>query len=252
MEEPKREEMYAAVLNDIERRIAELQQTASNIRAIMGQTAEIATGNSTTSTMVTTPATRQQFKGGDPLSLVKVGDFYGKSYTEAAREFLRRVGEPQNTLTILSAMRKSAYEMKGKNPAGVLYTSLKRHNGFLLVHRNTWGLKEWYPGVEKKKPEPNKQRKVTKSSSKKAKKQSARQAKTTQPVNKPKTNNSEAPATTKIVREALSDGKPHSLDTLVKRVKEQTGKAVPNITVLSVLRMKEFEKIGGEYKLRDA
>ena len=162
MEESNREAMYTAVLEDIERRIAELQKTAEGVRGLMGMTAE-ATATGSTSATLSTVAPRQQFKGGDPLSLVKVGDFYGKSYTEAAKLFLQRVGEAQSTLTILSAMRKAAYDMKGSNPASVLYTSLKRHSGFLLVHRNTWGLKEWYPGVEKKKVErPAKKAKVHK------------------------------------------------------------------------------------------
>ncbi len=152
MGEENREAGYAMVLEDIERRIAELQQTAASIRALMGTTAEPPPASSPSSQMSANSQVRP-FKGGDPLALVKVGDFYGKSYTEAAREFLKRIGEPQNTLTILSAMRKAMYEMKGKNPAGILYTALKRHKGFLLVHRNTWGLSEWYPGVEKKKPD---------------------------------------------------------------------------------------------------
>jgi hypothetical protein len=154
MADNDRQGMYAAVLEDIERKIAELQQTAANIRALMGiQTGEAGATTPGVSESGTVLIPRRELKGGDPLSLVKVGDFYGRSYAEAAREFLRRVGEPQNTLTILSAMRKAAFEMKGKNPASALYTSLKRHKGFLLVHRNTWGLAEWYPGVEKKKPE---------------------------------------------------------------------------------------------------
>lgn len=156
MEDSSTQQSYAAVLADIENRIAELQKAAATVRALMGSpNVDISGGNDVGQGGGSArPLVQRVPAGGDALSLVKIGDFFGKSWTEAAREFLRRAGEAQTTVTILNAMRKAQFPMKAKNPSSSLYTSLKRHNGFRLVTRNTWGLADWYPGVEKPKPEP--------------------------------------------------------------------------------------------------
>lgn len=175
MSDNDRQQKYAAVLADIEQRIADLQKTAANLRELMGM-APVEIGG-----MVgrgqelppQAPLLGREAGVGDPLSLVKVGDFFGKSYAEAASEFLRRAKEPQTTQTILHAMRKARFEMKGKNPGSILYTTLSRRKGFVLVHRNTWGLTEWYPGaVGKKKLEPGPTKKAKRKAKAKKTKQS--------------------------------------------------------------------------------
>lgn len=161
MAEDERQQSYAAVLGDIERRIADLQMMATNLRSLMGLPAVESQGKHDGQDISTLPPLvgGQGSGPSDPLSLVKVGDFFGKSYAEAAREFLRRAKEPQTTITILHALRKAHYELKAKNPASTLYTTLSRHHGFRLVTRNTWGLADWYPGSEKKRVEPKQQKK---------------------------------------------------------------------------------------------
>lgn len=171
MSENDRQQKYAAVLADIEQRIADLQKTAANIRELMGMVlVEIGgtVGRSQELPPQAPPLGREPGVG-DPLSLVKVGDFFGKSYAEAAGEFLRRTKEPQTTQTILHAMRKARFEMKGKNPGSILYTALSRRKGFVLVHRNTWGLAEWYPGAIGKKKLESRPARKTKRRAKKTK-----------------------------------------------------------------------------------
>lgn len=159
MAEDERQQSYVAVLGDIERKIADLQKVAANLRALMGMPASEPPGKNETQEFSLPPVVSGQGSGvSDPLSLVKVGDFFGKSYAEAAREFLRRAKEPQTTVTILHALRKAHYELKAKNPASALYTTLSRHHGFRLVTKNTWGLADWYPGSEKKRIEPKQQK----------------------------------------------------------------------------------------------
>jgi len=40
--------------------------------------------------------------------------------------------------------------LEAANPAGNIYSSLKRNPDFELVAPNTWGLAEWYPGRSRK------------------------------------------------------------------------------------------------------
>lgn len=153
MSDNDRQQKYAAVLEDIEQRIADLQKTAANIRELMGM-APVESGGMIGRAQELpsqAPLVGREAGVGDALSLVKVGDFYGKSYAEAAREFLKRAREAQTTQTILNALRKAQFELNAKNPASILYNSLRRHKGFALVSRNTWGLTEWYPDAAGKK-----------------------------------------------------------------------------------------------------
>lgn len=153
MSDNDRQQKYAAVLADIEQKIADLQKTAANIRELMGM-APVEIGSMIGRGQELpphAPLTGREAGVGDPLALVKVGDFYGKSYSEAALEFLRRAKEPQTTQIIFNAMRKARFETKAKNPGSILYTTLSRRKQFVLVHRNTWGLAEWYPDAAGKK-----------------------------------------------------------------------------------------------------
>lgn len=171
MTDNDRQQNYVAVLADIEQRIVELQRTAASIRELMGM-ASTERGTITAQGqdfLGQTLVPGRQPSKEDPLALVKVGDFYGKSYAEAAKEFLKRTNEAQTTQTILNALRKAHFELKAKNPASILYTSLSRHKGFELVSRNTWGLTEWYPDATRKKKLEVKATKKTKRNPKKEK-----------------------------------------------------------------------------------
>ena len=174
MAEDERQQSYAAVLADIERKIADFQKMAESLRALMGMSSSESHGKNDGVVLPSPPIPgRQGASVSDPLSLVKVGDFFGKSYAEAAREFLRMAKEPQTTITILHALRKAHYDLKTKNPGSTLYTTLSRHQGFHLVTRNTWGLAEWYPGVDKKRVEPRPQREKPQGSTKPGKSKQA-------------------------------------------------------------------------------
>jgi DNA-directed RNA polymerase delta subunit len=91
------------------------------------------------------------------------GEFHGMSYTSAARSILERSPNkaPLTTQEILGYILKSGRKVEGKNPAGTIYSSLKRGPDFELVAKNTWGLAAWYN--VKRKPKPDKSGEVQES-----------------------------------------------------------------------------------------
>ncbi len=78
------------------------------------------------------------------------GQFYAKSWTQAAAEVLKMVGKPQKTKTILEALDKAEFKQGGKNREAILYRSLHRAREFTKVAPDTWGLTEWYPDAKMK------------------------------------------------------------------------------------------------------
>ena len=64
---------------------------------------------------------REKVAVGDPLALVKVGDF--KRVLDGGRvNFSVELGKPKILPTILNAMRKTRFPMKGENPGSSLYS----------------------------------------------------------------------------------------------------------------------------------
>jgi len=96
--------------------------------------------------------------GNDALGIdIKPDQFYGKSNTQAAEEYLRLIGHSVYLDEIYEALLKGGIQFSGKDPKKSLYVSVIRaHKKFVKVGegRNvTWGLVEFYPDTLKKKSE---------------------------------------------------------------------------------------------------
>ena len=80
---------------------------------------------------------------------IKIGEFHGMPTTSATKVILQRANRPLRTDDIVRYIEKSGRKLEAANPAGNIYSSLKRNPDFELVAPNTWGLAEWYPARRK-------------------------------------------------------------------------------------------------------
>ncbi len=90
-----------------------------------------------------------EVSGGGEIQ-ISIGEFHGMPTTSATRIILERAKKPLRTDEIVKHIEKSGRKLEAANPAGNIYSSLKRNPDFELVAPNTWGLKEWYPGITRK------------------------------------------------------------------------------------------------------
>jgi hypothetical protein len=219
-------------------------------------------------TMAATPLSSSPRPSG-PVQ-IRADEFFGMSQTDAAATYLKKVGHAVHINQILDALRAGGSKFSGEDPKTNLYTVLVRGTKrFVLVSPSTFGLIEFYPNrvsnKDKERVKTTRENKAAKktvrkttrpratskngaSESKKsegAKNASPEASKTLKVPNEVR--KEESPTTT-IVREALRGGQSHTIEALMKVIADKTGKAVPKITVLSILKMKEFEKVGAEYK----
>jgi hypothetical protein len=81
---------------------------------------------------------------------IKIGEFHGMPTTSATKVILQRANRPLRTDDIVRHIEKSGRKLEAANPAGNIYSSLKRNPDFELVAPNTWGLAEWYPNRSRK------------------------------------------------------------------------------------------------------
>src|SRR5438128_3942927 len=80
------------------------------------------------------------------VAVVKPGDFFGRSATDSAHEYLKRRGSAASLDEIVSALEKGGARLEGKNPKKNLYISLiKKRAIFVSVAPYTFGLWEFYP-----------------------------------------------------------------------------------------------------------
>lgn len=82
------------------------------------------------------------------------GEFFGKSQTEAATAYLKKIGHAVHLDQILDALQAGGVKFEGSDPKKTLYTVLVRATRrFVLVSKNTFGLLEFYPNRAKKEKE---------------------------------------------------------------------------------------------------
>ncbi len=91
------------------------------------------------------------------IETIKPDQFYGKSNTVATEEYLKMLHHSTSIENIYQALIKGGIVFSGKDPQKSLYVSLVRaHKKFEKVGKGkntTFGLKEWYPDVMRKKTE---------------------------------------------------------------------------------------------------
>lgn len=202
------------------------------------------------------------------------GEFLGKSHGDAARSYLERLGVALSLDQILDVLKRGGCKVGGVNPKRTLYISLVRNTkDFVLVPPDGFiGLRKFYPDLKTQKTVSAKssEKKVGKAAKAKSKpsdkrnkkKKVPRPSKTVSSKHVTKTQDektkpkqtikadtkgakgisstvSEKP-TTVIIRNALKGGHTKTLQDLLKIVNEKSGKNIPKIAVLSVLKTKEF------------
>lgn len=150
---------YEAVLGDLrDRKDREIQDATSKITQkyeSLIAAVQAAAGGETLNISVADASTVSESVSVSPTMRITTGEFHGMSYTSAARAILERSPNkaPLTTQEILAYIQKSGRKVEGKNPAGTIYSSLKRGPDFELVAKNTWGLAAWYNIKRKSKQE---------------------------------------------------------------------------------------------------
>jgi hypothetical protein len=141
MEDEKEKEVIRGILA---KRIAqrdELNRTIEALQNVLGE----AISESVQSVSSGTQPTFSQFFPQASL-LIRPGEFFGMSQTEAAYSYLKRIGHAVHVEKILEALQAGGIKLEGKNPKNTLYTSLVRGTKrFVLVTPGTFGLAEFYP-----------------------------------------------------------------------------------------------------------
>lgn len=135
---------YAAIIADLETKMATLATTLASLRAAqmagaLGQTGESSGAMATT--MVPSAS------GGE----VPVGAFLGKSIPEAAKLCLQIVKRKMTSREIADALKKGGIESTAKSLPlmvhSILTRSSKGNGAIVKLDRSYWGLVEWYPAA---------------------------------------------------------------------------------------------------------
>jgi hypothetical protein len=100
------------------------------------------------------------------IETIKPDQFYGKSNTVAAEEYLKMLHHSTSIENIYKVLIKGGIVFSGRDPQKSLYVSLVRaHKKFERVGKGkhtTFGLKEWYPDVTRKRTEEKTHTPITK------------------------------------------------------------------------------------------
>lgn len=191
----------------------------------------------------TQPATAQN--SNRPVT-VRADEFFGLQYSEAARNYLRKVGHAVGLDQLLEALRNGGCKVGGADPKRVLYISLVRNTrDFVPTGNGNIGLREFYPSLPKAAAKATKGKKAKRSKKASKKKPLNRVPETVAKAVEPKKDSTELQA---AVKAALGT---EVLDAkeIVQRVEASLGKKVAPISVFGMLRNKQFAKEDGKYRL---
>jgi DNA-directed RNA polymerase delta subunit len=176
---------------------------------------------------------------------VRADEFFGLQYSDAARNYLRKVGHAVSLEELLDALRNGGCKVGGTDPKRVLYISLVRNTrDFVPTGNGFVGLREFYPNLPKTKAAVN----GKKTKRKKSKRKSQR-SKTAVPAD----DRTESDGGAKL-RSAISDimqsGEFMDGKEILKKVQEHLGTKVTPITVYGMLRSKGLFEKNSEGKYR--
>lgn len=138
-----REEMLQQMIEDYRKKIETYQ---SMIREWEAETGLLAGNGHVTPTL-----DKKKMGAGEPASLVREYQFFGKSQPDAAKLFLEMVGHPLKTNEIIEGIEKGGVKVGGKTPKDKktnFYTILHRSGDFGRAGKDAWGLISW-PGIKK-------------------------------------------------------------------------------------------------------
>ncbi len=171
---------------------------------------------------------------------IRPDEFFGKTFADASRDYLKRVGHAVSLEELLDALIKGGCKVGGVDPKRTLYISLIRNTrDFVPPQKGYIGLREFYPAgarVKETREKPQKRK-----ASKGVRKGRGTAAKNEAPPSK----------LAATVREVMSDKQPRSPEQIIQAVGAKLGEPVKKIGVFGVLRNKGiFEKVDGQYRLR--
>ncbi len=130
---------YEAVLNDLERRRAELDVAIRAIRLIIG--ADI---DSVSAPIEPKPSATN---AKAPASHA----FFGMSIGTAAKKYLEMAKEPKKAIEIAKALKKGGLINMSPNFPATVSTTLRREKAVIQLPDKRWGLAEWFPAGAKSK-----------------------------------------------------------------------------------------------------
>ncbi|MBI3059089.1 MAG: hypothetical protein HYY81_07245 [Deltaproteobacteria bacterium] len=130
---PGQNEVFEAALNELRKKREQIDRAIEALEAQLG-IPSVASPS-------LTPIETKIGEASDVVTTIYEGQFHGKSQTQAAKDLLNTSRRPLKTPIIMEALVKAGMTARLSS----LYTAFKRSPDFILVGRNLWGLKEWYP-----------------------------------------------------------------------------------------------------------
>jgi hypothetical protein len=116
---------YKAVIADLEKQRAEIDQTIALLRKRAGQSASASAS------------------ADSDEDVIQDDTFYGKNILQASEMYLKMVGKPaRSTEDIAAALTKGGLTAAAPSVATILGRS--KGGAIQRVKRGLWGLKEWY------------------------------------------------------------------------------------------------------------
>ena len=143
-----RDEMLRRMIEDYRRKIDTYQSMIREWETELGQNGTKSHGET-----YAAPLDKKKHGAGEPVTLVREYQFFGKSQPDAAKMFLEMVGHPLRTNEIIEGIEKGGVKVGGKTPKDKktnFYTILYRSEDFGRAGKDAWGLINW-PGVKKEK-----------------------------------------------------------------------------------------------------
>ena len=132
-ENDARMDAYRMVLKDLQKRKTAIEAAMASITSLMGE-------NETTSCIPAVPPKRQESRR------VESGAFADLTLTEAARQHLDVMKQPQSTAEIAEALKRGGYPTEARNFRSTVRSVLDRHAktvGNIVKVQKNWELAEW-------------------------------------------------------------------------------------------------------------
>lgn len=128
-------DIYEAVINDLEAKIASLQMTVDNLKNVRGMTSAL---TAVSAIQPTTPRLNQTAEFGHDA-------FFGMTVADAARKYLSAIKKTATISSICDALIAGGWKTSAKNVTENVRTILSRTPDFVRIS-GEFGLAEWYPG----------------------------------------------------------------------------------------------------------
>jgi len=127
-------DIYEAVIQDLESKIATLQATVENLRNIRSIVSQIAQ----------TPSASSQ-RGAQNVADFGHDAFFGMTVGDAAKKYLKAVKKTVSIPVLVDALTAGGLKSASTNMRENVRSILGRHPDFVRIN-GEFGLAEWYPG----------------------------------------------------------------------------------------------------------